>query len=168
MNLWEFAAQQAQESPQEPQEAPESIEAPAALKRSQKQTRSAEADARAVYQTYQENTKRSAAAQASILKGLQTGANPYQLLLAACNCIGAMTGNRDFARMAATYISEISGQGLHDPAALEIELENVKARLAMLRRPELEQTGAIQRAIIEHERLVKEITDARQQAQKTA
>ena len=160
MNLWEFAAQQAPQEPQTPQEAPGEGKSLAPLQIDQERRRDAEARALEVYREYQENTRKSEAAQAAILKGIQAGANPYRLLITACECIGHMTGNRSFADMAGAYIEEIHGRGLQELDALELELEGVRARLAMLRRPELEQTAAIRRAIAEHERREREIADA--------
>lgn len=164
MNLWEFAAQQA---PQTPPEDTGEDRGLAPLQIDQERRRDAEARALEVYREYQENTRKSEAAQAAILKGIQAGANPYRLLITACECIGRMSGNRSFADMAGAYIEEITGRGLQEPDALELELEGVRARLAMLRRPELEQTAAIRRAITEHERREREITDA-QRASKSA
>lgn len=165
MNLWELAAQQAPERPQEPTEGKGEGKALAPLQIDQERRRDAEARALEVYRTYQDNTHKSEAAQTAILKGIQQGANPYRLLITACECIGYMTGNRDFATMAGAYIEEISGRGLNDPAALGVELEGVRARLAMLRRPELEQTAAIRRAITEHERRELEIIEAQRASQ---
>lgn len=92
-----------------------------------------------ICRTYQENTKASNRAQTFILKGLQAGENPYKLLLAACECIGHLTGNRTFSVQASDAIETIAGRALLEPQALELELEGIQHRLAMMTRPELER-----------------------------
>ncbi len=52
--------------------------------------------ARKVYATHQENTKRSELLRADILKGLKHGEKPAVLLLKALECISLMTGNTVF------------------------------------------------------------------------
>lgn len=109
------------------------------LQRAQERRTEEQERALQICQTYQDNIKASGSAQTFILKGLQTGANPYKLLLAACDCIGRLTSNKAFKEQASADIEAIAGRGLLQPEALEIELEGIQSRLAMLTRPELEQ-----------------------------
>lgn len=141
MDLRELAAQLAAEAAEQPQEATGGAgegKPPVMLQREQERRTEAEKKALEVYKEYQKNIRNSESAQTTILKGLQAGENPYKLLLSACECIGYLTSNKAFSEMARGNILEIVGKGLLQPEALEIELEGVKSRLAMLTRPELE------------------------------
>jgi len=79
-------------------------------------------------------------AQTAILNGLQSGKNPYRLLVTACECIGILTSNEAFSEAVRANIEAIHGAALQQPEALEIELDDIQARLAlaMLTRPELD------------------------------
>lgn len=155
MDLRELAAQFATESA-EPSQAtdgaayrsilsdrpggpPEDPRQDALLQREQEQRAAAEARALEICKEYQDNATKSAGAQASILKGIKTGENPYKLLLAACECIGRLTSNKAFREQAGADIEAVAGRGLLYPEALEIELEGIQRRLAMLTRPELDR-----------------------------
>lgn len=117
-----------------------------------------ESEAARICREYQQNTQRANALQTSILKGLTAGENPYKLLYMAVECIGRMTGEtRVFADTARGRIMEIYGAALKQPQAAALELEEVRARLAMLERPELEQTRNLTDAIRTHREREREL-----------
>lgn len=130
----------------------------APLQRQQEQAATVEAQAAAAYREYQENIKRAGELRTAILKGLDAGENPYRLLYMAAECIGRMTGEtKAFAEIVKGRITEIYGDGLHDPQAAALELDDVRARLKMLRRPELEHTRNLDAAIRAHEQREHEL-----------
>ena len=94
-----------------------------------------------------------------ILKGVQAGESPYRLLLSACDCIGRLTSDRNFREQVKSRIEEVAGKGLLQPDALEIELEDIQSRLALLTRPELEGDSSRQlsAAIRAHQKRAGEI-----------
>lgn len=142
MDLRELAAQLAAEGAETAQDATQGRREdrpPAPLLREQERRTAAQERALEICRTYQDNIKASGSAQTFILKGLQTGENPYKLLLAACDCIGRLTSNRAFEGQARADIEAITGKALLQPDALTIELEGIQSRLAMLTRPELER-----------------------------
>lgn len=142
MDLRELAAQLAAEGAETAQDAaqePVRDKPPATLQREQERRTAEQERALQICREYQDNIKKSGSAQTFILKGIQTGENPYKLLLAACECIGRLTSNRAFKEQASADIEAIAGKGLLQPEALEIELEGIQSRLAMLTRPELER-----------------------------
>lgn len=120
-----------------------------------------------IYREYQDNTIRAAALQTAILKGLDAGESPYKLLFMAAECIGRMTGEtRVFADTVKAKITEIHGEALQRPQAATVELADVRARLAMLERPELEQTRALTAAIRAHKARERELLAIIQAPQK--
>lgn len=130
----------------------------APLQRQQEQAATVEAQAAAAYREYQENIKRAGELRTAILKGLDAGENPYRLLYMAAECIGRMTGEtKAFAETVKGRITEIYGDGLHDPQAAALELDDVRVRLKMLRRPELEYTRNLDAAIRAHEQREREL-----------
>lgn len=130
----------------------------APLQRQQKKEQATEARAAAAYREYQENIKRAGSLRTAILKGLDAGENPYRLLYMAAECIGRMTGEtRVYAETVKGRITEIYGDALHEPQAAALELDDVRARLAMLRRPELERTSNLTAAIRAHEQREREL-----------
>lgn len=142
MDLRELAAQLAAEGAETAQDAaqePVRDKPPATLQREQERRTAEQERALQICREYQDNIKKSGSAQTFILKGIQTGENPYKLLLDACECIGRLTSNRAFKEQASADIEAIAGKGLLQPEALEIELEGIQSRLAMLTRPELER-----------------------------
>lgn len=142
MDLRELAAQLAAEGAGAAQDAaqePVRDRPPATLQREQERRTAEQERALQICREYQDNIKKSGSAQAFILKGIKAGENPYKLLLAACECIGRLTSNRAFKEQASADIEDIAGKGLLQPEALEIELEGIQSRLAMLTRPELER-----------------------------
>ena len=69
-----------------------------------------------------------------------------------------MTGEtKVFAETVKGRISEIYSDALQVPQAAALELDDVRARLAMLRRPELKRTYNIDAAIRAHEQREKEL-----------
>ena len=112
----------------------------------------------AICQEYNANRAKSGQLTAEILKGLNAGESPYILLIKAAECIGLLTGEtRVFSQSVKDKITEIYGQGLTDSRALEIELADVRQRLAMLTRPELEQTANIKNAVRAHKEREQQI-----------
>jgi len=141
MDLRELAAQLATEGAGATQDAgqePVRDRPTATIQREQERRTEEQERALQICREYQDNVKKSGSAQTFILKGLQAGENPYRLLLTACECIGHLTGNRVFAAQARKDIEIIAGRGLQEPQALELELEEIQRRLAMMTRPELE------------------------------
>ena len=138
-------------------------EAPAELKpeykpleRQQQQDREAEERARQVYRTYQDNIKLSGELQTAILKGIKSGADITDLFLKACKAISLMTSNSVFYTQAEADLKAIYGIGLKQPGAIQKELDEVRQRLTMLTRPELQQEpedsrNRINRAIKAHQ-----------------
>lgn len=163
MNLRELARQQQseQQGPQEPRHEPQQIGAAAAalpLRQQQERERAAAAAAAAVYKEYQENIKRGESLRTGIIKGLEAGENPYKLLYMAAECIGCMMGEtKVFAATVKDLIKEVYGDALQEPRATVLELEEVRARLAMLRRPDLKRTRNINAAIMAYERREREL-----------
>lgn len=131
--------QEGAETAQDAAQEPVRDKPPATLQREQERRTAEQERALQICREYQDNIKKSGSAQTFILKGLQSGANPYKLLLAACECIGRLTSNRAFKEQASADIEAIAGKGLLQPDALTIELEGIQSRLAMLTRPELER-----------------------------
>ena len=74
----------------------------------------------------------------SITKGIKAGESPYVLLLQAIECIAYMTDNSTFYRMNYDAIKSVYGEGLLNAVPLEMELSEVRGRIALLMRPELD------------------------------
>ena len=83
---------------------------------------------------YQENTKASSQLQAEILKGVQTGESPLDLLLKASEAIALMTSNKFFYEQVKCDLISIYGKTLLSPAPLLWELKAARDRLERLRR----------------------------------
>ena len=78
------------------------------------------------------------------------------------DCIGRITGDSVFAAQSRADLVTVYGKALMQPEALQIELEGVQARLAMLTRPELDaepedSRRRIQAAIRAHKKREAEI-----------
>lgn len=159
MNLWEYAAKQAEAPQKEEAIALDSI-MPLLMEQERKQKEREQA-----LQTYKERQEaiiKSAEARTAILKGLQAGEPPEKLLLIAVDCISAITGDSVFSAQSRKDMIEIYGMGLLQPQALQIELDEVRTRLAMLQRPELDaepedSRRRIAAAIRAHQRREREI-----------
>ena len=111
---------------------------------------------REVYRAHQEAIRRGGALMSEVTKGIASGVAPERILLTACEVIGAMTGDTLFYEQNRENLKAIYGVGLLEPVPLQIELEDVRRRLAMLTRPELqdeppESRARIGRAVKAHE-----------------
>ena len=91
-----------------------------------------------VYRAYQDAIKSSGRLVTAITNGIRAGEDPARLLLLACEAIGNMTGDGGYYERTRQDIIDVYGVGLMQPVLLELELENIKQRLAMLTRPELD------------------------------
>ena len=121
--------------------------------------------ARIAYATYKQNTLKAGTLRSDIAKGIMQGEDPLALLLKALECIGLMTGEKALFQQEKEYLTAIYGWGLGEAEPLELELEEAKARLAKLTRPELKslEPGAcerIQNAIKAHITLIEELEKA--------
>lgn len=92
---------------------------------------------------------------AAITKGIQAGESPYTLLLQSIECISAMTGDSLFYTQNYENIKAIYGAGLSESVPLHMELTEVRQRLTMLTRPEIQDEPPdsrkrIERAIKSH------------------
>ena len=165
MNLRQYAAQAAQQ-PQKPQKTEKTY---TPLHREQEAQRAENARSLAICQEYNAIRAKSGQLAAEILKGLNAGESPYILLMKAAECIGLLTGeNHVFFRNVKDKITEIYGQGLTDSRALEIELADVRQRLEMLTRPELEKTANIENAVRAHKEREQEILSLQEKGLKKA
>lgn len=163
MDLLAYAAAQKQNTgtPEAPAE-PKTEYNP--LERQQQQDREAEERARQVYRTYQDNIKLSGELQTAILKGLKSGADITDLFLKACKAISLMTSNGVFYTQTEADLKAIYGIGLKQPGAIQKELNEVRQRLTMLTRPELQQEpedsrSRINRAIKAHQDREKQLIE---------
>jgi len=84
------------------------------------------------YKEHQENIKRAGQLRAEINKGVQAGEPVYRLLLKAIECISLMTGDKLFYDMNKNNLQTIYGI-LEEPAAIEIERQEVQKRLNNLK-----------------------------------
>ena len=110
-----------------------------------------------VYRTYQSNIKAAGQLRAEILKGAKNGESVYTLFLKAAKAISCMTGNTLFYKQLEGDIKTIYGEGLLEPAPLEMEIEAIKDRLQLLRSAKTragttgESQSRIEAAIAAHE-----------------
>ena len=112
-----------------------------------------------LYRQEQENIKKAGDFIPEITKGILAADNPLNLLLKAINCIGLMTGNKVFYSQSLTDIKAVYGIGLHDPQAIEIDLQETDSRLAKLwaaiNEAAPEEQKNLERAIKEHEQRIE-------------
>ena len=112
-----------------------------------------------LYRQEQENIKKAGGLIPEITKGILAAENPLALLLKAINCIGLMTGNNVIYSQSLQDIKTVYGIGLHDPQALEIELQETDSRLAKLwaaiNSATPEEQKNLERAIKEHEQRIE-------------
>lgn len=119
---------------------------------------------RKIHLNYQEAFRKSEELRLAIAKGIDTGEAPTSLLLKALECISLLTGDKMTYTQQEKDIVAIYGWGLREPASLELELDAVRARLAMLTRPSLitpqtppDAQQRIHRAIEAHTALEKRL-----------
>ncbi|NCD12085.1 MAG: hypothetical protein EOL93_06000 [Epsilonproteobacteria bacterium] len=112
-----------------------------------------------IYQKEQENIKKAGDMIPEITKGILAADNPLVLLLKAIECIGIMTGNNAFYSQSLNDIKTVYGIGLHDPQAIEIELQETDSRLAKLwaaiNEATPEEQKNLERAIKAHEQKIE-------------
>lgn len=151
MDLRQYAA--AQDFTEEPPEqAPAPILAREQAQETQERTRAAE-----VYKKYQENVKTAGAAKTALRKGILAGASPYRLLLMATECIGSLLNDTEFIEGSRSDLKLIYGELMGEPGALELELEEVEARLERMRAYQGEDRERVLTAIREHEYRAEEL-----------
>lgn len=123
------------------------------------QLKQANEKAAELYRQEQENIKKAGDLIPEITKGILAAENPLALLLKAIKCIGIMTGNNAFYDQSIQDIKAVYGIGLHDPQAVEIELQETDSRLAKLwaaiNSATPEEQKNIERAIKAHERRIE-------------
>lgn len=115
-----------------------------------------------VYQTYQENIKKSSQLQTEILKGLKAGEDVYSLFLKAAKAISLMTSNMLFYSQTEEGLKSIYGRGLQEKPPLQMELEEVQGRLQKLREAEKREDSPdsrerINRAIQAHKAKIADL-----------
>lgn len=151
MDLRQYAA--AQDFTEEPTPTPPApILAREQAQEAQERTRAAE-----VYKKYQENIKASELAKTALRKGILAGASPYRLLLLATDIVGRLTADAEFAEGTRSDLKLIYGELMGEPGALELELEEVEARLEHMRAYQGENRGRVLTAIREHEHRAEEL-----------
>ncbi len=107
-----------------------------------------------VYREYQDNTIKSGMLKSEILKGIQLGQDPYNLLLKAIECISLMTGDKLYYKQGKDDLQTIYGAlGYNAPA--EQEVQEVQERLnnlikALEQEPDQRSKERINRAIQAH------------------
>lgn len=115
-----------------------------------------------VYAEYQKNTLLSDSLQCEINKGLKAGEDIYTLFLKAVQAVSLMTNNPTFYNVARKDLLAIYGMALEKPPALQIELNEVQARLDKLRQAaereqDTDDIARIKTAIQYHEKAVEQI-----------
>ena len=114
------------------------------------------------YKEYQGAIRKSGELRTQIIKGIQAGESPSSLLLTAIECIGLMTGDSTFFTTNRENIAAVHGVGLLEDAPLNLQIMEVRERLAMLTRPELQAEPEntrrrIDQAVKEHRRREREL-----------
>ena len=113
--------------------------------------------AREVYRQYQENIKASELAKTALRKGILQGLSPYRLLLLATEVVGRLTADNEFTEGTRSDLKLIYGELMGEPGAIELELEEVEARLDHMRAYQGENRGRVLTAIREHEHRAEEL-----------
>lgn len=111
---------------------------------------------------YQKNILISDGLRCEINKGLKTGEDIYSLFLKAAKVISLMTSDTVFYDVAKKDMIAIYGVGLEKPPVLQIELNEIQARLNNLRQAAERKQGTddvarIKTAIQYHERAAEKI-----------
>ena len=120
------------------------------------------AKATQMYKAYQNNIKKAGGIRTEIIKGLNAGEDPLDLLLKAVECISLLTGDTAIYTQGRETIQAVYGWGLRRPAPLKLELEEARERLSLLTRPGLLEANItegehtrIQTAIKAHRELIE-------------
>ena len=145
-------------------EATEADEGLRKLQRKVDQKHAERLEVAAIYKQYQDNIKACNMLQTEIAKGIKAGENIYKLFLKAAEALSRTVGDRGYYKQIEADLLAIYGNGLGEPGALEIELEQTQTRLTKLTAAEQRETeptekDRIQRAIVAHKKKVKEIED---------
>lgn len=115
---------------------------------------------RALWQKQADNILRSEAARTGLLKGIAAGEDPFALLLQALACISLMTGDTLLLEQGRADLLAIYGEGLLEPVPLQMQLDQVRDRLARLKaaRPtDPDSATRIQRAVEAHQSRLQEL-----------
>lgn len=110
-----------------------------------------------ILREYQENMKSAGMLTTEIIKGVQTGADVYDLFLKAVKALSLVTGNSALSDFVKEYTVTVYGSGLGKEQPLRIELQQVQDRLDRLREAAqragepLDSIQRIQNAIKAHE-----------------
>lgn len=115
---------------------------------------------RALWQKQADNILRSEAARTGLLKGIAAGEDPFALLLQALACISLMTGDTLLLEQGRADLLAIYGEGLLEPVPLQMQLAQVRDRLARLKaaRPtDPDSAARIQRAVEAHQSRLQEL-----------
>ena len=120
------------------------------------------AEITAICREYHENTKVTGALRTDILKGIAAGENIYKLFLLAAEAIARATNDPGYYGMIEKNLIAIYGEGLGEPGAVEVELEQVQGRLNKLMAAEAQADNEdaaqrIRRAIEAHKAHIKKL-----------
>lgn len=126
--------------------------------------------ARDVYNEYQHNILAASEAKNAILKGIDKGESLCALLLQAAEAIARTTDDSVFAPVVKRKLVEVRGLGLGDPEALDMERQDIKARLdklhaALEREQGTDRESGIKWAIRAHEQELQRIEKLMKQAE---
>ena len=126
--------------------------------------------ARDVYKEYQHNILAASEAKNAILKGIDKGESLCALLLKAAEAIARTTDDSVFASVVKRKLVEVRGLGLGDPEALDMERQDIKARLdklhaALEREQGTDRESGIKWAIRAHEQELQRIEKLMKQAE---
>ena len=126
--------------------------------------------ARDVYKEYQHNILAASEAKNAILKGIDKGESLCALLLLAAEAIARTTNDSIFASVVKRKMVEVRGLGLGDPEALDMERQDIKARLdklhaALEREQGTDRESGIKWAIRAHEQELQRIEKLMKQAE---
>lgn len=135
------------------------------LQREADQNTDDRARAAAVYAEYQQNIRNGGQLVNEIVKGIQSGADIYDLFLKAMQVIGLYTSDRSLYDSSREMLLSVYGDALKQPQPLRLELDDVNDRLQKLQTAADTCTDAdsrerIQRAIRAHRSRADELTAA--------
>lgn len=121
--------------------------------------------AKAVYGEYQRNIKNGGLLINEIEKGIQSGADVYDLLLKALQVIGYCTADRSLYDRCKKMIISVYGDALKQPQPIRLELEEVNDRIKHLQAAadtctDNDSRERLQRAIRAHRARADELTAA--------